>query len=162
LYGAPTPTVVPPGRGHDRIDDEFSPQDGYEDEAFRKVTLGLEVTGDDMTGLLLNIRLLQRELHRRPDGTEPGSHLQDMVSEVALACLQDPSHYHGCDSFQRYCAPDRTRRIGSSFDDDRAEICPPLSARPAKQPRQPSPVDSLATPAATNLTPLQNGAESKD
>ena len=88
--------------GFDSLDDE-RPSDGFKKPEFRRVTLGLEMTGDDMTALLLNVRLLQAELDADSGAADPFTPLAGLVLAVADGCRRHPNSYHGCDAFRRYC-----------------------------------------------------------
>ena len=70
------------------------------DVRFQKVTFGLEVTGDDMTGLLLDVVALREEVggdQREADVVER------IAAHVALACWADPRSYHGCRKYVEEC-----------------------------------------------------------
>lgn len=68
----------------------------------RKVTFGLQVTGDDMTGLLQHVERLQRTVGLDDDAPQ-GLGLAHMTNVAAQACWDDMSAYHGCDELLRGC-----------------------------------------------------------
>lgn len=70
------------------------------DPTFQKVTFGLEVTGDDMTGLLLDVVALRREVGG--DQAQAGE-VERIADEVASACWKDPRRYHGCSKYVDEC-----------------------------------------------------------
>jgi len=85
-----------------------------DDASFQKVTFGLEVTGDDMTGLLLDVVALRREVGG--DQRQAGE-VERIAGEVANACWSDPGSYHGCTKYVREC-------LGESTEGDlRNELC---------------------------------------
>jgi hypothetical protein len=64
----------------------------------RRVEFILELTGDDMTGMLLDVRELQLAV-----GTTPDLALDELAHSVAAKCLEDEDSYHGCGKFKAQC-----------------------------------------------------------
>lgn len=94
----------------------YEPQHEREDADERKVTFGLQVTGDDMTGLLQHVDALQHtvglgnETSEETDssGDSSSAHsgpktLSQMTAFAAMSCWDDLDAYHGCDEFLRGC-----------------------------------------------------------
>ena len=71
----------------------------------RKVDFRLEITGDDMTGLMADVVALRREVG---DSVEGGV-LENLADKVANTCWTEPSTYHGCQVFARDCLKDDTK-----------------------------------------------------
>ncbi|MEC8382756.1 MAG: hypothetical protein VXZ96_20685 [Myxococcota bacterium] len=70
------------------------------DPQFRKVNFSLEITGDDMTGLLADVVAL-RDAVGSKSGTE--APIDELSKIVAQKCWQDPFSYHGCRTFAVDC-----------------------------------------------------------
>ena len=70
-----------------------------DDNSFRKVDFRLELTGDDMTGLLADVVALRKEVGQ----SDHSSSLDVIADEVASRCWEDPQSYHGCHVFARDC-----------------------------------------------------------
>ena len=75
-------------------------EDEKQDVTFQKVTFGLEVTGDDMTGLLLDVIALRREVG---GAQEEAGAVERIAAEVASACWTNPRSYHGCAKYVEEC-----------------------------------------------------------
>lgn len=69
------------------------------DDSFRRVDFGLELTGDDMTGLLADMTALRKEVGH----SEEADRIDKLSEIVSSACWEDPSKYHGCKVFARDC-----------------------------------------------------------
>ena len=76
------------------------PDEVRTDEEYQKVTFGLEVTGDDMTGLLLDVFALRQQVGGDPD---EANQVEETAARVAKACWRDPTSYHGCEKYIRDC-----------------------------------------------------------
>ena len=115
----------------------------FDDTRYRKVSLGLELTGDDMTSLLLNVRLLQRELDNGENQTTKPTPLQSMVRSVAASCWENPSQYHGCHTYIEYCG---------GADTDR-EVCHDYKAAVAANPVLRKRVSTTPSTTSRTMTP---------
>lgn len=71
-----------------------------EEPSFRKVNFALELTGDDMTGLLADVVSLRNTVGGLSGSEAPIDELSDIVAE---SCWLDPSKYHGCQDFGIEC-----------------------------------------------------------
>jgi hypothetical protein len=69
------------------------------DQRFRKVDFGLELTGDDMTGMLADMVSLRKAVGDDREQVR----LQELTEKVAGACWNDPHSYHGCHTFILDC-----------------------------------------------------------
>ena len=96
------------------------------DDSYRRVNVGLEVTGDDMTGLLADMVALRKEI-----GIAIGQEFQDPLAKridilartVSNECWKDPSKYHGCKTFVRDCLAGRqVEYCGTLIDTHRTNI----------------------------------------
>lgn len=67
---------------------------------FRKVNFALEITGDDMTGLLADVVALRDAVGSDSDGDAP---IDELAQVVADTCWEDPFSYHGCQTFAMDC-----------------------------------------------------------
>jgi len=87
---------------------EYKGCDGLvgEDTDHRKVDFRLEVTGDDMTGLLADVVELRETVGLQQ---EEGSRLNQLAQTVVTTCWKEPKTYHGCRVFARDCLKDNTR-----------------------------------------------------
>ncbi|GEM_PF-2886908 len=83
-----------------------------DDVRFQKVTFGLEVTGDDMTGLLLDVVALRREVGGHQ---EEASAVEAIAADVASACWKDPRSYHGCEKYVEECLEPGDRAEAASL-----------------------------------------------
>ena len=70
------------------------------DPQFRKVNFSLEITGDDMTGLLADVVALRDAVGSTQDSDAP---IDELSKIVAQKCWQDPFSYHGCRTFAVDC-----------------------------------------------------------
>ena len=70
------------------------------DPQFRKVNFSLEITGDDMTGLLADVVALRDAVGSK---TEDDAPIDELSKIVAAKCWQDPFSYHGCRTFAVDC-----------------------------------------------------------
>ncbi len=86
---------------------EFNGCDGLVGEAkeHRKVDFRLEITGDDMTGLMADVVALRREVGESIEGDI----LATLADTVADTCWTNPRAYHGCQVFARDCLKDKTK-----------------------------------------------------
>ncbi len=83
-----------------------APKDQAE-RAYRRVTFELELTGADMTGLVLDLIQL-RQAVGIDNTTETGSEaslasLEDLRNNIAPRCFADPGPYQGCEAFIQAC-----------------------------------------------------------
>lgn len=74
----------------------------------RKVTFELDITGSDMTGLLVDVLELRRAVEQEEPSEEGGgdggpNEIDELARSVARRCWQEPGHYHGCQEFVRLC-----------------------------------------------------------
>lgn len=83
-------------------------------ESYRRVDFGLELTGDDMTGLLADMVALRKEigtatrkLELDPEKKEQSERINKLAKTVSEECWKDPSKYHGCKVFARDCLAGR-------------------------------------------------------
>ena len=67
---------------------------------YRNVSFMLELTGDDMTGMLLDVRALQLSVS---DGSDLDPGLQSLAVKVAGRCGDDERAYHGCERYREEC-----------------------------------------------------------
>ena len=67
--------------------------------SYRKVNFALELTGDDMTGLLADLVALRKTVGSRPEGKD----IDVLASLVAEECWTAPHKYHGCRTFIEDC-----------------------------------------------------------
>lgn len=74
------------------------------EKKYRKVDFGLELTGDDMTGLLADVVALRKAV----GDSKSGDSINKLADSVAQACWKDPSKYHGCKIFARDCLAGNT------------------------------------------------------
>lgn len=83
------------------------PEKFLENSDFRRVTFELDVTGDDMTGLLMHVLDLRRvvEAHSTIFHGADKEHagLKRMAGTVAQSCFRDPTSYHGCMEAVGHC-----------------------------------------------------------
>ena len=76
------------------------------DESYRRVSFGLEVTGDDMTGLLADMVALRKEIGislNQVNQDPLAERIHNLAETVSNECWVDPSKYHGCRIFARDC-----------------------------------------------------------
>jgi len=76
------------------------------DKEYRKVDFGLELTGDDMTGLLADVVALRKAV----GSTDDSSSIDKLADSVAQACWKDPRKYHGCKIFAKDCLAGATSK----------------------------------------------------
>jgi outer membrane protein OmpA-like peptidoglycan-associated protein len=69
------------------------------DPSYRKVNFALELTGDDMTGLLADLVALRKAV----DNSEGEQEIDVLADTVAFACWENPHSYHGCRTFTYDC-----------------------------------------------------------
>ena len=74
---------------------------------YRKVDFRLEVTGDDMTGLLADVVELRNTVGLQQD--ESSGRLNKLAKTVVTTCWKEPKSYHGCQVFAEDCLEDKTR-----------------------------------------------------
>lgn len=89
--------------------DEYKGCDGLfgGDPEYRKVDFRLEVTGDDMTGLLADVVELRNTVGLQQD--ESSGRINKLANTVVTTCWKEPKSYHGCQVFAKDCLEDRTR-----------------------------------------------------
>ena len=75
------------------------------DSSYRKVDFRLELTGDDMTGLLADIVALREEVGY---ATEEADRIDILADTVANNCWNKPRSYHGCVVFTKDCLSGHT------------------------------------------------------
>ena len=97
---------IPQGKTCHQHPLRIAPKDQAE-KAYRRVTFELELTGADMTGLVLDlIQLRQAVGIEEAEGSKlQGSlaSLEDLRDEIAPRCFDDPSTYQGCEAFIKAC-----------------------------------------------------------
>jgi hypothetical protein len=76
------------------------------EKKYRKVDFGLELTGDDMTGLLADVVALRKAV----GSSKEGDSIDKLADSVAQACWKDPGKYHGCKIFARDCLAGATSK----------------------------------------------------
>ena len=81
------------------------------DDSYRRVDFVLELTGNDMTGLLADMVALRKEVGQSIEGDR----ISNLAETVRDACWQDPSKYHGCRIFARDC-------LAGSADNDCSKL----------------------------------------
>ena len=88
---------------------EFKGCDGLlgEEKEYRKVDFRLEVTGDDMTGLLADVVELRNTVGLQQD--ESAGRLNTLAQTVVNRCWKEPKSYHGCQVFAKDCLEDKTK-----------------------------------------------------
>ena len=79
------------------------------DATFRKVTFEVELTGSDMTGMLLDVLALEAEVSDAPP--EPDSEIARLRDDVAEGCWAN-LQYHGCADFIEKCLIDGPTQAG--------------------------------------------------
>jgi outer membrane protein OmpA-like peptidoglycan-associated protein len=82
---------------------------------YRRVTFELELTGADMTGLVLDIIALQEatgSLSSEDDSAQPLLALRD---EIAERCWDDPDQYHDCARYIEACLETDSRTDDPTF-----------------------------------------------
>ena len=72
-----------------------------------KVDFRLEVTGDDMTGLLADVVELHNTVGLQQD--ESSGRLNKLANTVVTTCWKEPKSYHGCQVFAKDCLEDKTK-----------------------------------------------------
>ncbi len=75
-------------------------------DSYRRVDFALELTGDDMTGLLADMVALRQEIGKATQKLEQDPQAQridSLAKTVSTECWKDPSKYHGCKVFARDC-----------------------------------------------------------
>jgi flagellar motor protein MotB len=77
---------------------EEQEQKELENKEMRKVTFELELTGADMTGMLLDIIALQQNVE-----VETNEPLDQLRVDVLKRCRDDENAYHGCRDILRRC-----------------------------------------------------------
>lgn len=87
---------------------------GDANDSYRRVDFGLELTGDDMTGLLADMVALRKEIGAAtqkldidPDKKEQSERINKLAKTVSEECWKDPSKYHGCKIFAKDCLAGR-------------------------------------------------------
>ena len=87
---------------------EYKGCDGLlgEDIEHRKVDFRLEVTGDDMTGLLADVVALRSTVGFQDNS---GDRLNKLADTVVNRCWKEPKSYHGCQTFAKDCLQDRSK-----------------------------------------------------
>lgn len=73
------------------------------DASYRRVDFALELTGDDMTGILADVVALREAVQETRNEQKPENNVGKMAAMVASRCWRDVSSYHGCDTFIRDC-----------------------------------------------------------
>jgi outer membrane protein OmpA-like peptidoglycan-associated protein len=86
-----------------------------ESNEHRKVDFRLEITGDDMTGLLADVVALRQEVGKSTDD----GRLEKLSDTVADRCWKHPKSYHGCRVFARDCLVDPTKPNCSKMFENR-------------------------------------------
>lgn len=91
-----------------------------EDKEHRKVDFRLEVTGDDMTGLLADVVELRKTVGLQQ---EEGSRLNKLANTVINTCWKEPKTYHGCQVFARDCLKDNAKlNCQTMFDNMKSDL----------------------------------------
>ncbi|HHO54656.1 MAG TPA: hypothetical protein ENK18_28215 [Deltaproteobacteria bacterium] len=81
------------------------------DPDYRNVTFSLDVTGDDMTGLLLDVVELSKTVDDAAEAADSTTrtesedlrNLKDQLGLVVDACREDEERYHGCQKILKEC-----------------------------------------------------------
>jgi hypothetical protein len=88
---------------------------------FRVVTFELELTGDDMTGFLMNVLDLMAVVGTSTsDQAAVGAELFGTAQTVAEECWKKAGAYHGCEDVARYCLGEQ--KPHESAEDVRIEL----------------------------------------
>jgi len=83
-----------------------APKDQAE-KGYRRVTFELELTGADMTGLVLDLIQLRQAVGIEDNSSTTNQDsldsLEDLRDDIAPRCFEDPGVYQGCEAFIQAC-----------------------------------------------------------
>ena len=103
--------------------DDYKGCDGLlgSDKEYRKVDFRLEVTGDDMTGLLADVVALRNTVGMQQD--ESSDRINKLADTVVNTCWKTPKSYHGCQVFAKDCLEDKTKpNCQTMFDNKKTDL----------------------------------------
>ena len=103
--------------------DDYKGCDGLlgSDKEYRKVDFRLEVTGDDMTGLLADVVALRNTVGMQQD--ESSDRINKLAETVVNTCWKTPKSYHGCQVFAKDCLEDKLKpNCQTMFDNKQTDL----------------------------------------